>query len=49
MTAYGDDDAIRAEAKRLGVKSFFDKPFDLDDLRNAVVKSLVGRRATHDF
>jgi DNA-binding response OmpR family regulator len=34
ITAFGDD-AIHAEAKRLGA-AIFDKPFDLDDLRSCI-------------
>jgi DNA-binding NtrC family response regulator len=35
MTAFGDLET-RAEARRLGAKALFDKPFDVDDLRTAV-------------
>ncbi len=42
MTAFGDD-ATRAHAARLGAL-LFDKPFDLDDLRTAVM-SLLQRTA----
>ncbi len=37
ITAFGDAE-IHAAAERLGVFAFFDKPFDLDDLRAAVGK-----------
>ena len=36
MTAYADDE-IRNEAVRLGASAFFEKPFDVDDLRTAVM------------
>ncbi len=36
ITAYGDE-ATRAEARRLGVTAFFDKPFELADLETAIV------------
>ena len=36
ITAYGDE-ATRAEARRLGVTAFFDKPFELTDLETAIV------------
>ncbi|AKP48849.1 MULTISPECIES: response regulator [Bacillus] len=35
MTAYGELDMIQ-EAKELGVLTHFAKPFDIDDIRNAV-------------
>jgi len=40
ITAFGDE-ATHAEAKRMGAAAVFDKPFDLDDLRTAVL-NLVG-------
>jgi DNA-binding response OmpR family regulator len=36
ITAFGDDES-KAEARRLGAVAFFDKPFDLDDLRDCVL------------
>jgi CheY-like chemotaxis protein len=36
ITAFGDE-ATRAEARRLGVTAFFDKPFELADLETAIV------------
>jgi DNA-binding NtrC family response regulator len=36
ITAFGDDDT-HAEAHRLGASAVFDKPFDVDDLRTAVL------------
>jgi DNA-binding response OmpR family regulator len=36
ITAFGDD-ALHAEARRLGAFAVFDKPFDLDDLCTAIV------------
>ena len=36
ISAYGDE-ATRAEARRLGVTAFFDKPFELADLETAIV------------
>lgn len=41
MTAFGGDE-VRAEALRAGAAAVFDKPFEMDDLRTAVV-NLVGR------
>ena len=38
MTAFGDE-SMRTEAQRLGAV-LFDKPFDLDDLRTAVLNLL---------
>jgi two-component system response regulator (stage 0 sporulation protein F) len=35
MTAYGELDMIK-EATRLGVKTYFTKPFDIDKLRESV-------------
>lgn len=43
MTAYSDE-RTRADAHRLGASAFFSKPFDLDDLRTAVI-NLVPRRS----
>jgi two-component system, response regulator, stage 0 sporulation protein F len=40
MTAFGDP-AVHEEARRLGARLCFDKPFELDDLRTAV-RALVG-------
>jgi DNA-binding NtrC family response regulator len=42
ITGFGDR-SIRREAARLGVAAFFDKPFDLDDLRTAVLNILPAR------
>lgn len=42
MTAFADE-RIRADAYRLGASAFFAKPFDLDDLRTAVI-NLIPRR-----
>jgi CheY-like chemotaxis protein len=39
ITGFGDRH-IRREADRLGVAAFFDKPFDVDDLRTAVLNML---------
>ena len=36
MTAFSDPQT-RSEACRLGASAFFSKPFDLDDLRTAVL------------
>lgn len=36
ITAYGDE-ATRAQARRLGVTAFFDKPFELADLETVIV------------
>lgn len=44
ITGFGDRET-RREAARLGVAAFFDKPFDLDDLRTAVL-NIVPPRAT---
>lgn len=44
MTAHGDDD-IRLEAERLGATAFFEKPFDIDDLRTAIIN--VVERGPH--
>ncbi len=51
MTAYADRET-RAEAERLGVDAFFEKPFDIDDLVTAVVNMTptlpwLGRRRSH--
>jgi CheY-like chemotaxis protein len=42
MTAFGSD-ALRERARALGA-AYFDKPFDLDDLRTAVVHMLQHKR-----
>lgn len=39
MTAYGELDMIK-EARRLGVETYFTKPFDIEKLRQAVHASL---------
>lgn len=39
ITGFGTTD-VRREASRLGVMAFFDKPFDVDDLRTAVINAL---------
>ena len=36
ITAYGSDETYE-EAARLGASGVFDKPFDIDDLRTAVL------------
>ena len=36
ITAYGNEDTYE-EAQRLGASGVFDKPFDIDDLRTAIV------------
>jgi CheY-like chemotaxis protein len=36
ITAFGDEET-HAEARRLGAVAIFDKPFDLDDLKTAVM------------
>lgn len=41
MTAYGELDMIK-EATTLGASTHFTKPFDIDELRSAVEKQLVG-------
>ncbi len=38
MTAFGSDET-REEASRLGATAFFSKPFDVDDLKTAIVWS----------
>lgn len=45
MTAYSDE-KMRSDAERLGASAFFSKPFDLDDLRTAVI-NLVPQRFVH--
>lgn len=45
MTAYSDA-KMRSDAERLGASAFFSKPFDLDDLRTAVV-NLVPQRFSY--
>ncbi|HEV8247782.1 MAG TPA: response regulator [Polyangiaceae bacterium] len=42
ITGFGDQ-ATHELATLLGARSVFDKPFDVDDLRAAVVKVLAGR------
>jgi len=39
ITAYGDE-ATHDEARQLGAVAVFDKPFDLDDLRTAVLNTV---------
>jgi len=39
ITAYGDE-ATHEAARRLGVTAIFDKPFDVDDLRTAVLNAV---------
>jgi len=39
ITAYGDE-ATHEEARRLGAAAVFDKPFDLDDLRTAILNTV---------
>jgi CheY-like chemotaxis protein len=34
-----DQEAVRAQARRLGAHSFFAKPFDIDELRHAVQRA----------
>jgi CheY-like chemotaxis protein len=47
MTAY-DEPNLRDEAATLGVSSVFSKPFDIDDLRTAVLNTVsVGRTTPH--
>jgi DNA-binding response OmpR family regulator len=43
ITAFGDDDTHK-KAKRLGASAVFDKPFDVDDLRTAVMVTLMRDR-----
>jgi DNA-binding NtrC family response regulator len=45
ITAFGDI-AVHAEAARLGAAAVFDKPFDVDDLRTAVINLTRSGRAT---
>ncbi|WP_241154327.1 response regulator [Staphylospora marina] len=40
MTAYGELDMV-AEAKSLGALTHFTKPFDIEDLRQAVIRHLA--------
>lgn len=42
MTAYADE-KTRSDAYRLGASAFFSKPFDLDDLRTAVINLVPPR------
>lgn len=46
LTAY-DIDTVRPEAERLGVVAVFAKPFDIDDLRTAVMNALRKKSGTH--
>jgi DNA-binding response OmpR family regulator len=39
ITAFGDDET-HAEARELGARAVFDKPFDIDALRTAVMETL---------
>lgn len=39
ITAFGDQD-VRRRARQFGVTAFFDKPFEADDLRTAVLNIL---------
>jgi CheY-like chemotaxis protein len=41
ITAFGDDDT-RAEAWELGASAVFDKPFELEELRAAVLEAAAG-------
>lgn len=43
ITAFGDEET-HAEARRLGAAAVFDKPFDIDDLRTAVLYASRHRR-----
>jgi DNA-binding NtrC family response regulator len=43
ITAFGDKETHQ-EARRLGAAGVFDKPFDLDDFRTAVVNIIGDRR-----
>jgi len=47
MTAFGDR-AVREEAEALDVSAFFEKPFDVDELRAAVVKLQLEFRSRPD-
>jgi CheY-like chemotaxis protein len=42
ITAYGDEETYH-EAERLGADAVFDKPFDVDDLRTAVLNMMPTR------
>jgi two-component system response regulator (stage 0 sporulation protein F) len=44
ITAY-DIAAVRAEAERLGADAVFAKPFDIDDLRTAVMNVMARRKS----
>jgi len=46
ITAYGSLETL-VEASRLGAAAVFAKPFDLDDLRTAVLNALPPARALH--
>jgi two-component system, response regulator, stage 0 sporulation protein F len=39
ITAFGTEE-LRREARRLGALAFFDKPFDVDDLRTIVLNAM---------
>jgi CheY-like chemotaxis protein len=39
MTAYGDEGTYE-EARRMGAEAVFDKPFDIEELRNAVIGAM---------
>ena len=41
ITAFGDDDT-RAEARELGASAVFDKPFELEELRAAILEAAAG-------
>ena len=46
ITAFGDR-ATHERAKHLGAKAVFDKPFELDDFRTAVLLSVTNGRTHH--
>jgi two-component system, response regulator, stage 0 sporulation protein F len=48
ITGFGTDE-VRREAHRLGVTAFFDKPFNVDDLRTAVLNVLPLRTGPPRF
>ncbi len=39
ITGYGTEE-VQKEARRLGALAFFNKPFDVDDLRTAILNAL---------